>query len=336
MARMVARIDELDGGTKRGRRARRRVAAVGGGVVCAGLLVMGVAGAAPTTSTTDVTFVPLTAAHKVLSATISANKTTSAVIIGGSTTVPSDATTVKLVVTAKGAAAGDLNFYPAGNLGGGSGQFLPYPSGNTLVSATIEENVGQSGELTFYNVGKGSVVVTASVVAYSTQVTAGDINGTGGTAGQVLTNTGAGATWTTQGQSFATHTGFVPVGFTFTPVDSLAVPAGSYLVSDAYNVYAGVPEVVSCYLVSPAGNGSYASNADASISAFGTYYGSGYVQFLLTTGGGAVTFGCYAQHSGTQVGFDTLVATQVNSASGGIPAIRHAAATQPGLGGVPH
>jgi hypothetical protein len=178
--------------------ARRRAVPVAVAAVAAAgaLAVAGIAGAAPTSSTTDVAIVPLTLGHKVLSnVTISANKTTSPVVAGASTTVPTNATTVRLTVTAKGAKAGVLNFYPAGNLGGGSGQSLAYPAG-TLVSTTIQENVGQSNELTFANAGTASVVVNATLTGYSTQVTAGDIGGTGGSNGQVLTNNGSGgAAW---------------------------------------------------------------------------------------------------------------------------------------------
>jgi hypothetical protein len=131
----------------------------------------------------------------VLSATFAANKTDSVVVIGSSTTVPSDATTVQLNVAAKGTKGGVIAVYPAGNPAGGSGQSLAYAAGSVLASTTVEENAGQAGELTFANSGVASATVTASVTGYSTQVTAGDINGVGGTAGQALTNTGSGAAW---------------------------------------------------------------------------------------------------------------------------------------------
>ena len=160
-----------------------------------GITLAGVAAASPT-STTSVSFVALNPAHKVLSAaTIAANKTSSPVVAGGATTVPTNATAVQLTVIAKGAAGGVLNFYPAQNVSGGSGQSLPYPSGSGSVSTTIQENIGQGDALTFANASSGSVVVTATITGYSTQVTAGTINGTGGTTGQVLTNTGTGTSW---------------------------------------------------------------------------------------------------------------------------------------------
>lgn len=180
------------------RRWRRRAALAATMLAVAGLGAGTTAFATVSThsgSTTNVSFVTLTPAHKLLSNTaISANKSTSPVVIGGTTTVPSNATTVQLTVSAKGAAAGTLNFYPAGNPSGGSGQSLSWTAGAT-VSGTIQENVGMSGELTFANSSTGSVAVTAAIIGYSTQVTDGDISGVDGTSGQVLTNTGAGGSW---------------------------------------------------------------------------------------------------------------------------------------------
>jgi hypothetical protein len=195
------------------------------------LTVATVSFAIPTTSTTNVAFISLTTPRKVLNAvSVAANKSTSAVIAGGTTTVPTNATAVKLTVTAKGTAGGTLNFYPAGNDAGGSGQYLSYPSGNSPVSATIEENIGQSDELTVANSGSGSAVVSMTVLAYSTQVTAGDLNGVGGTNGQVLTNDGVGgASWHDPAgpQTYASRLNDWPGNFTLTDF----IPAGTYLVT---------------------------------------------------------------------------------------------------------
>ena len=182
------------------RSARRRVGIAAAVAATAALGVMGIAGAAPTTSTTDVTFVPLSVPHKVLSgATVAANKTVSAVVIGAATLVPTNATTVRLTVSGKSTTGATLNFYPAANPSGGSGQTLAIPAGSTVVSTTIMENVGESNKLTVANTGPGSATaVTVTITGYSTQVTAGDINGVGGTAGQVLMNNGSGgAFWST-------------------------------------------------------------------------------------------------------------------------------------------
>ena len=63
--------------------------------------------------------------------------------IGGDGSVrrytPTNATTVRLTVTAKGTKGGTLSFYPAGNPAGASGDTLDYPVGNGLVSTVIKE-----------------------------------------------------------------------------------------------------------------------------------------------------------------------------------------------------
>lgn len=240
----------VDGATLRGQRS---VLLLGVVATTAGLIAGNAFGApTTTTSTTDVSFVALNPAHKLLSAvTIAANKTNSPVVAGGATTVPTNATAVRLTVTAKGAAGGVLNFYPAQNLSSGSGQFLSYPSGDVSVGTTIEENIGQADQLTFANSSGGSVVVTATLTGYSTQITAGTINGTGGTSGQVLTNDGTGgASWQTPQPSTAVvyfkrlQTGASSV--------VLSLPAGSYDVF-ANAIYAtslqtGGPFDVTCFL----------------------------------------------------------------------------------------
>ena len=205
-------------------------------------------------NTTSVAFVNLTVAKKVLNnASIAANKTVSATVIGGSTTVPTDATTVQLTVTASGTANGILNFYPAGNVGGGSGQFITWTAGHSG-SGIIQENPGQVGQLTFYNVSNAAAHVTATITGYSTQVTAGDINGSGGSAGQALINNGDGtAGWGSAAPGSYTHISLPTTHFTglnFVQVAAVTVPAGDYNVT-----YTGVvtnsgasPDTIYCYI----------------------------------------------------------------------------------------
>lgn len=179
------------------RRGVRRVAAATAVLAVAGVGATAALASPQPLSQTQVTMIPLSVPHKVAGTTIGANKTFSFVVSGGSTTVPANATTVQLAVTAKGASGGSLNFYPTGNPTGASGQTLHYLFGNALVSTTIQEKIGESSKLTVSNASAGSATITATVNGYSTQVTNEDVNGVGGSAGDVLTNTGSGAAWTT-------------------------------------------------------------------------------------------------------------------------------------------
>jgi hypothetical protein len=188
----------------RPRRRARGVAAASAVLAAAGLAATSaLASPQPQLSVTNVTMIPLTVPHKVVNVTIAANKTYSTQVSGANTTVPANATTVQLLVTAKGAAGGSLNFYPAGNPNGASGQTLTYPAGSALVSTTIQEKIGEASKLTISNASSGSAVVTATLNGYSTQVTYADVNGVGGSAGDLLTNTGAGAQWQAPPNSLA-------------------------------------------------------------------------------------------------------------------------------------
>jgi hypothetical protein len=103
---------------------------------------------------------------------------------------------VQIAVTAKSTKPGTLKIYPAGNPTGGSPQSVLFAA-NALAAATVAQNVGLKSAVTFENTGLAAVTVTAKLIGYSTQVTAGDIAPTGGVAGQVLTNTGPEAVWQT-------------------------------------------------------------------------------------------------------------------------------------------
>ncbi|MGN6723932.1 MAG: hypothetical protein ACTHJM_15085 [Marmoricola sp.] len=324
--RMQAEVPARD----RARRSWRRPLALASIAVLIVGTLAGVAGAIGTT--TDVAFLSLSPAHAVLTnTTIAAHKTSSPVVIGGTTTVPSNATTVELTVTAKGPSVGTLEFYPAQNPSGGSGQALPYPGSNVVASATIEENVGQSGELTILNNGIGSAVVTAKIIGYSTQVTAGDINSVGGSNGQVLTSDGTGdASWTTQGQAFSSTSGFASVPHvSLATVDSVVVPPGTYNVIDTYSGYSSVAsDFLQCWIVLPDGHRSQESLGPLSQAYGSTYYGAGTAEGLITTSvSEQVSFECdsFANPAGATVVNETLTATQVGSASGAVVSSRRGA-----------
>jgi hypothetical protein len=280
-----------------------------------------VANASGGESTTNVSFVPLSPPFKLESNhSLATNATLSAVVIGGSTKVPTNATTVQLIVTAGGATAGTLNIYPAGNVGGGSGQSLTWTGGSTDTQ-TVEENVGLSNEMSFALTG-ATAKLTVTITGYSTQVTAGDISPADGTAGQVLTNNGTGAGWQNSqgGASFANPNG-IPVNLqngTFTTVDTLNVPAGDYYVNFNGEVdgHSASADYVYCELKAPNGTNTLpvavelpTAGSVATISPQG----------LLATNGGVISVQC-SDTNGTatanEVGYPILVAVQVSSVAG--------------------
>jgi hypothetical protein len=175
-------------------------AAIFTAIVAAVGLTAGVASSlaspASTASTTNVSFIPLTTPYQLFTAkAFRAQAIFHALVLGGATTVPTNATTVQLHVEAGGTAAGTMSFYPTGDPSGGSGQSLSWSAGSSS-TATIEENVGLGDDLTFKNRTSASTA-TATITGYSTQVTDADVAPADGLNGQVLTNTGSGAQWET-------------------------------------------------------------------------------------------------------------------------------------------
>jgi hypothetical protein len=309
-------------------RAWRRPIAIGAALAVTAGMSVGFTMAANATgggSTTDVSFVTVSPAYKLLTArSMSTNSSLNEVVIGGRTTVPTNATTVELSVEAGGTTAGVMNFYPTGNSGGGSGQFLQWSGGGTDTQ-TIQENVGASDELTFNLVG-ATAKVTATIVGYSTQVTDGDVSGLDGTGGQVLTNNGSGgAAWQgPTGGPAASDQNQSEVQLnnnTYTTVASLTVPAGTYEVSftgDAINL-SNSSDGVFCLLRSPSdAYVNYAGLSDLPPDQSADMATQG----LDQTTGGTFTMQC-ADYNGanTVMGWNndsTLDAVQVSGGSGSV------------------
>jgi hypothetical protein len=349
IAELRAMIAELQADRRARRSLRKRVSIVAA-LALAAAMVTGVAGASGP-SNTLLSFVSVSPAFKLATnANIAAGATGSYVVTGAATTVPTDATTVRLAVSVRGTKAGTLTVYPASNSTGGSGQSLSWTA-NGFAAGTLMENVGAANKVSFHNSSAAAATVTATITGYSTQVTASDINGAGGTSGQVLTNTGTGATWQTpppvtaatiqgtggtsgqvltntgtsaawqtQGQSYAASqaSGIGITYVAYTTVDSLTVPAGTYQVTDTYTAQSSVGDFVGCALVSPDGNFSLFTYTAVTYAA-GLYLGSGTVPMLLNTTGGTITLKCYdGVSTSSAISRDTLIATQVNAAHGAI------------------
>lgn len=139
-----------------------------------------------TSSTTGVTFTPLTPV-KVVTAGVSvaANKTYSFVGSGTTSTVPTNVTVVRLAVTVKGTKAGTLSFYPTGEPTNGSPQTLSWTAGGTS-SGTVAVNIGVGNKITVANASAVAATVGIKITGYSTQVTSAGISNAGGQPGQVL------------------------------------------------------------------------------------------------------------------------------------------------------
>ena len=307
-------------------RARRTVSAIAG-IAVAGLLLFGVAGASTPGNPADVNFISLSVPHKILSnASIARGAANSPVVIGGSSTVPSDATSVRLIVAVKSTAAGTLFVFPADHSASTSSDTISFPGGNQVITQQTQQNPGLSGKVTFVNGGTATASVTVTITGYSTQTTASNISGSGGTAGQVLTNyAGSGAVWTTQGQAYSSANGGVEVAGANDDVISVTVPSGTYQAMATFFADASVAGIAKCWVASPAGNQGMPGWAVMALSSppGGPSYGSGSAQALITTTGGAITLQCQMEDVNLHtlsgfVGHVTLTATQVNAGHGDV------------------
>jgi hypothetical protein len=163
-------------------------------VAAAIFVTMGITGAVATSGTTNVAITPLNPTKTITSAhSITAGTTYAFVAAGGSSTVPSNARVVRLAVTVKGTKAGTLSFYPAGDPGSASPTTLSWAAGGSN-AGNVNVNVGQLDKVTLTHTSAAAATVGVQITGFSTQVTSAAINGSGGTAGQVLTNNGDGTT----------------------------------------------------------------------------------------------------------------------------------------------
>lgn len=165
--------------------------------VMIGVVITGIA-AADSGTPAATGYVPIVAVKVLSGASVGAGKSVSPVATGGSSTVPTNASAVQMVVKAGGAKSGSLKIYPAGDPTAGGATSLSWSAGGS-VTATVNESIGTKDQITFANPSAGPATVTATLEGYSTQTTATNIAADGGVAGQVLTNTGSGAAWAAAG-----------------------------------------------------------------------------------------------------------------------------------------
>lgn len=239
------------------------------------------------------------------------------VVSGGSTTVPTDATRVVFSATVTGAtASGSVTANATGS--GGSGDYVHYTSGSTA-TGTLTEPVGLSNQVSFRNTGANSINLKINITGYSTEVRAGDISPTGGSAGQVLTNTGTGAAWQPAGHSYGVTNPFSVQALNtgLTTVASVAVPAGSYVVTFSTTIAGSTsanPDNVGCYLFSPAGNelnaaygNTYATDDQSVITMQG---------LVSASSGGTVSAQCVDSDASASAFYPTLIASSTGVTNG--------------------
>lgn len=180
---------------------RRRPAAIAVGVALTTFLAIGVSGADATSTTTGVAITPVSPVKTISTgASVGAGKTYSFVASGGASPVPTHATVVQLAITVKGTKAGMLTFFPTGDTSAASPTTLSWPAGGNN-AGTVNVNIGVDNKVSVGNSSAATATVGVKITGYSTQVTSGSINGSGGSAGQVLTNNGNGTTsWNTPGR----------------------------------------------------------------------------------------------------------------------------------------
>jgi hypothetical protein len=173
---------------------RRGIASLGVILLLGYAALGGLAGAStPTTPSVYTAISPV----RVLNQATLGNHGISVVVANG-TTVPSLATSVQMLISlSHGKTAGTLEIYPTG---GAARPAVQWAKGQRITQ-TLTVPVGTSGKVTLRTAAAHTVAVTARVIGYYSAalvagaVTAGDLDASGATAGQVLTATGSGAQW---------------------------------------------------------------------------------------------------------------------------------------------
>jgi hypothetical protein len=139
--------------------ARTRVA-----LVVTGLLAGSITALATTSGDAAAAYTPI-GPVKLFTKYLAPNAVTTAVVIGGTTTVPTDATDVQLTVAATATkAAGTLRAGP--DTDATTANVLSWTTGQ-VVSASVQLGVGGGNKDTFTNVSAGAVTLTVTITGYS-------------------------------------------------------------------------------------------------------------------------------------------------------------------------
>lgn len=169
-------------GRARGRRPRAgRPVVVGAALVSAVLALAAGAGAVvPPGGSGD--FTPITPVKVISAVSLAANTGKIVVVIGGTTTVPTDANKVELAVSVSGGtAAGRLFVVPTGVPIQPTTQPALSWSAGQAVSANPVVAPGLKDQATFFNSSSGTVKVTVSIIGYTNIGNPGPAGATGAT-----------------------------------------------------------------------------------------------------------------------------------------------------------
>jgi hypothetical protein len=285
-----------------------------GAVALAAGAVVGVAGATPS-SPTDPTVTALSPVKKLLSgASLATSAVNSPVASGGSTTVPTDATAVQLVVSVKSTRAGSLLVYPFGRAGAASADSIGFPAGSVLVTATIKTEIGNSNKISFKNAGTAAATVSATITGYV-------LPQGGGTQGFLHTELPA---------HYITNAAY-------TTVSQLTVPGGTYLVvfnDDGYNLGNDL-DGIECVLRGPSGLVTEQAGVELAPATSGMIV----VQGMLTTSGGTISALCEDDNNTAEKNYyyGEISAVQVSTVGAGSdtfsvrPTSRPSLLTKPGV-----
>jgi hypothetical protein len=270
------------------RRGWRRVAIVGA-VVGIGYATVGVVGLASGTTTPTPSVYSAVAPVTVLGRSLAADSNTD-VAVAGVGSVPSNATSVQLSVTAlDGTTTSSMYVYPTGATKPTSAN-VRWQAGET-VTIPVTVAVGTSGDVRL-STDPGTVTVKVAVVGYFSPAPAPG------------------------GASYATTANDLDLNSAaLTMIASLTVPAGTYEVQAKATIemIEGSSDTVFCRLYDPSSAVVDYSYISLDSSIFQTPV---VLMGLDTTSGGAMTFDCRDGGNNSSAGGVELLATQVSSASG--------------------
>jgi hypothetical protein len=277
--------------TGNGRSGWRRVAIVGVGAGFVTATVAGVGLASGTTTSTPSVYSAI-APVTVLGRSLAGDSNTD-VAVAGVGSVPSNATSVQLSVTAlDGTTTSSMYVYPTGATKPTSAN-VRWQTGET-VTIPVTVAVGTSGDIHLAT-DAGTVTIKVAVVGYFSPIPAP----------------------TSAGYASQPSSPVLLSDETTKALASVTVPAGSYAIQGKIvGVFqSGPTDVADCFIADPNGN-----RVDESAVLFSTTVEDEMLSVtgIDTTSGGTISLDCYDNQSDTEAFYIHLVAVQLSSATGDV------------------